>query len=310
MKVIKAFAPATIANFVVGFDSLGASFAVEDDLFGDIVTIESASQSAFKIIGKYASVLQAVEENVVTQATQLFHQKLISRNIKPSTLDIQLEKRLPISSGLGSSASSIVAALIALNAFYDNVFLSQDLLSMAGDLEGRLCGAIHFDNVAPSMFGGLQLLVPDKLSESLPWFDDWVIVIIYPGVAVTTKMARELLPTSLTLPKAVNYWQKFSVFIHALYKNDPTLALAMMKDSLIEPLRATLIPQFELLRSKAIGAGALSFGISGSGPTCFAIADSLLVAQNIYHAINDVKLSPESFCKIGKISKQGARIIE
>lgn len=313
MKKIKAFAPATIANFIVGFDSLGASIeTLDEDHFGDIVSITQAQNRKIEITGKYAHHLpKNPDDNIVSYCIEAFHQTLTAKGIASSSFHLQLEKRLPIGSGLGSSASSIVAALTALNAYYDKALTDGELLLIAGNMEARITGCAHYDNVAPSLLGGLQLMIPQQLSEPLPWFEDWLLVLYHPGIEVSTKMAREILPDSFTLATVVNYWQKFAAFIHALYANNRQLAATLLNDKLIEPYRAQLIPHFEAGRTAALNAGALAFGISGSGPTCFAIADSLTSAKKISALLPTVMQSNSyAFCKIAKISSQGAKIIE
>lgn len=312
MRKVKAFAPATIANFIVGFDSLGASLeTLEGELFGDIVTIEPAAKQRIEITGTYAHNLpQHTDDNIVSTCILDFHQKLITRGLPIKTHYLQLEKRLPVGSGLGSSASSIVAALVALNAYYEDPFSQQELLLIAGKMEGVVCGSIHYDNVAPSLLGGLQLMIPERVSETLPWCEDWLLIVYHPGIEISTKMAREILPPSFDLAPVVNYWQKFAAFIHALYAHNHSLAASLMTDSLLEPYRAKLIPHFEAGRTAALNAGALAFGICGSGPTCFAITDSMTLAQKISASIEKKMQSMHtSFSKICKISTTGARVI-
>ena len=169
--IIKAYAPASAANFIVGFDTLGAALAnVDGELFGDIVTLEENPQFIFEVTGPYAHKLPSEpNKNIVVACCDIFHKHLIVKGKAKKNFILRLIKQLPVGSGLGSSASSIVAALLALNKFYDNIFTKKELLILAGEMEGTISGAIHYDNVAPSFLGGLQLMIPneERISENL-----------------------------------------------------------------------------------------------------------------------------------------------
>ena len=310
---ISIFAPATIANFSVGFDSLGVALSdVEGSLFGDVVTIEPATETTMHITGAFAHKLPTnPADNLITACATLFHQHLAKRNIPHKTFTLTLEKRMPIGSGLGSSSASIAAALVALNHFYSKPFTNHELLVFAGIMEGTVSGSIHYDNVAPCLFGGLQLITSDgKSCESLPVFDNWILVLYHPGIEVPTEIARSILPDSFPRAAAITYWQKLACFIHASYTGNSTLAAQQMHDVLIEPYRATLIPHFNEGRKAAMNAGALSFGISGSGPTCFAVTESIDAAHRVRDAVAaSMHGTDESFSKICTISKTGARVV-
>jgi len=307
---ISIFAPATIANFSVGFDSLGVALSdIDGTLFGDIVSIESASVTKINVTGPFANKLPLnLDDNLVSQCAKLFHTQLTGRGILFKTFSLTLEKRMPIGSGLGSSASSVVAALVALNHFYDRPFNGQELLIFAGEMEGLVSGSVHYDNVAPCLFGGVQLIMSGATtSAALPFFADWVLVLYHPGTEIATETARAILPENFPRLAAIQYWQKLACFVHASYAGDSTLAAAQMHDMLIEPHRAALIPHFCEGRYAALGAGALAFGISGSGPTCFAVTASRDVAQRVQNVIVDaMQGTKDSFSKICTISKRGA----
>lgn len=164
---ISIFAPATIANFSVGFDSLGVALSdIEGSLFGDVVTIESADETAINMTGDFVHKLPANPiDNLVTKCSHLFHKHLLERYIPHKTFTLTLEKRMPIGSGLGSSSASIVATLVALNHFYGHPFNKQELLVFAGIMEGTVSGSVHYDNVAPCLLGGLQLITADTVSS-------------------------------------------------------------------------------------------------------------------------------------------------
>lgn len=123
------------------------------------------------------------QKNIVYQAYVLFSERLKLRNVAVKALRLTLEKNMPIGSGLGSSACSIVAALVALNKFHEEPFSKMELLEMMGELEGRISGSIHYDNVAPCYLGGVQLMVQSlgNICQTLPFFDHWYWVLAYPN---------------------------------------------------------------------------------------------------------------------------------
>jgi homoserine kinase len=313
MDTLIVFAPATVANFIVGFDSLGASLeCIDGALLGDIISISAASCDRVESVGAYAHKLpQNPDDNLVTKCRDIFNQHLVGKGFPVESVFLSLEKRLPVCSGLGSSSSSIVATLVALNAFYIEPFTKAELLLLAGQMEGVVSGSAHYDNVAPSLLGGLQLMMPGGSCETLPWFEDWLLVVYYPGIEVSTKIAREILPTSVALSEGVRYWQNFAGFVHALYKNDRVRAASLLTDRLVQPHRSKLIPHYDDGQKGALEAGALAFGISGSGPSCFAIVDSMETASTVQNAIICSMHGTETaFSKICKIKPIGARIIE
>ena len=309
---ISIFAPATIANFSVGFDSLGVALSdVDGSLFGDIVSIETAPQTTIHTIGAFAHKLpDDPANNLVAKCSSLFHEHLTRRGVPHQSFALTLEKRMPIGSGLGSSAASTVATLVALNRFYDQPFSDQELLVFAGMMEGAVSGSIHYDNVAPCLLGGVQLIMPDAAAVSLPFFEDWVLVLYHPGIEVPTEMARAILPDAFPRAAAITYWQKLACFVHASHTGDSALAAMQMYDMLVEPCRATLIPHFDAGRKAALDAGALAFGISGSGPTCFAVTQSIAVATHVRDAIVGAMCgTDESFSRICTIARAGAQVV-
>lgn len=311
---ISTFAPASVANFIVGFDTLGAAIAsIDGELFGDIVTLESADHFSFELTGVYSHHLPVdINKNITTLCCDAFHKILNTKEIAKKTFRLHLEKRLPVASGLGSSASSIVATLLALNQFYDQILSKKQLLLLAGEMEGIISGTVHYDNVAPSLLGGLQLMISNKndISQKLPFFDDWLFVIYYPGITISTHYAREILPNSFSLSDATHYWQKLASFVHGLYQKDKVLITALLHDDLIEPYRTKLVPNFEIARTAALDAGAFAFGLSGSGPTCFALTDSINIAQQIQTAIEkNMPPHDQAFSRICTLDQQGARLL-
>lgn len=320
MLLTRAFAPVSIGNFIVGFDTLGAALAPADggEPLGDIVQVEPATRFEFVLTGSYADRLPgALTDNIVVTADAVFHRALTARRIVARPRRLTLEKRLPVGSGLGSSASSIVAALVALNAFYDGPLTPDELLTLAGELEGQISGGIHYDNVAPTLLGGLQLLLPDaeaattgQRCAALPVPADWLFVVHYPGIEVSTRMAREILPRAYSLAQAVRFGQRLAAFVDALHRRDSARAARLLTDELVEPYRTPLVPGLETARRAALQAGALAFGLSGSGPTCVAVTDSAAKATEIQRVIEAaMPTNAHRFTRLCQLDPVGARLL-
>ena len=146
MKAIRAYAPASIGNVSLGFDVLGAALApVDGTRLGDEVEVKEAAHFSLETIGAYAHKLpDDADSNIVTKCYHYFCEKMLNDDKAVSPVAITLHKNLPIGSGLGSSASSIVAAFAALNALFDSPFDDDTLLTMMGELEGQISGSIHY----------------------------------------------------------------------------------------------------------------------------------------------------------------------
>ncbi|QIM64946.1 homoserine kinase [Frederiksenia canicola] len=310
---LRIYAPASSANLSVGFDSLGAAISpIDGSLLGDVVQIE-ACENEFELenAGYFVRKLpKELQKNIVYQAYVLFSERLKLRGGAVKKLRLTLEKNMPIGSGLGSSACSIVAALVALNQFHDEPFSKMELLEMMGELEGRISGSIHYDNVAPCYLGGLQLMTQSlgNICQPLPFFDEWYWVLAYPGIEVSTAEARAILPKSYTRQDVIAQARYLGSFVHACHSQQAQLAALMMKDLVAEPYREALLPNFPEVRQGCKDLGALAVGISGSGPTMFAIAPDLEHAQKLSAYLEKHYLQTnEGFIHICKVDNQGAR---
>lgn len=275
---MRIFAPASIGNLSVGFDALGLALqAMDGTLLGDTVSLRSGMQEDWEleVAGPFADVLpEDPEQNIVIKSCRRFERvaRGMGKDIEP--LQVSLEKRLPVGSGLGSSASSIVAALAALNRYHGQPLSRLELLRLMAEMEGNVSGDIHLDNIAPCLLGGLRLCMPDgKRQFSLPWPGGWRVLVAWPGTRMETRMARELLPDKLRRDTVVAHGAQFALFVHELYSGDPRHAAECMVDLIAEPWRRQLIPGFDQAREALTRMGALAVGISGSGPTVFCIVD-------------------------------------
>ncbi|WP_150539203.1 homoserine kinase [Actinobacillus vicugnae] len=313
MTMLRIYAPASSANISVGFDSLGAAISpIDGSLLGDVVQIEDC-ETDFELesAGYFVRKLpKEPQKNIVYQAYVLFSERLKLRAGNVKNLRLTLEKNMPIGSGLGSSACSIVAALVALNKFHDEPFSKMELLEMMGELEGRISGSIHYDNVAPCYLGGLQLMTQSlgNICQTLPFFDEWYWVLAYPGIEVSTAEARAILPKNYTRQDMIQQARYLGSFVHACHTHQDVLAATMMKDLIAEPYRENLLPNFPMVRQGCKDLGALAVGISGSGPTMYAIAPDLEHAQKLVAYLEKEYLqNNEGFIHICKVDNQGAR---
>lgn len=308
---VQAYAPASIGNVSLGFDLLGAALKpVDGSRLGDEVEIHPASAFSLEVKGAFAHKLPTdSEENILTQCYRHYHCQAEKQGHQLEPCAMLLYKNLPIGSGLGSSASSVVAALDGLNAFYGKLFDQQQMLLMMGELEGQISGSVHYDNVAPCYLGGLVLMAEqaDNIAVNLPVFDDWYWVACYSGIKVSTAEARRILPQQVALKDTLTFGRQLGVFVHALYSGDRKLAAAMMQDVIAEPHRKRLLPGFDDARAFAMQQGALAFGISGSGPTVFAVCDNLARAEKINQWLSAHYIqNAEGFSHICQLDPQGS----
>ena len=312
-KVIKAYAPASAANISVGFDLLGAALKpIDGSILGDEIVIEEgvAEGCSVTVSGRFASKLPSdPKQNIVYDAYLMYAGELAARGIKAQNVEMGLSKNLPVCSGLGSSASSVVAAVVALDAFHGNILGQKGCIELMGKLEGKISGSIHYDNVAPCYFGGLQLISQENgiISTTLPDFDNWYWVSCFPGIKVSTNAARQILPTDYPRAQVIAFGRRLATFVDACHRGDDATAASCLVDVIAEPYRAKLIPGFEEARVYGNSLGALATGISGSGSSVFSIYTDLEQAKKMNEYLEKNFIANEDgFCNICKIDKRGA----
>ena len=311
---IRVFAPISIGNVSVGFDILGLAVGpIDGPLIGDIVQIDRAQNDNLSVVGTHAHRLpENKTKNIVWDCLLAFNAKLQQQNITTESVLITLEKNIPSSSGLGSSACSVVAALFALNEFYEQPFHKQSLLQLMVELEAKISGSKHYDNVAPCFLGGLQLILDNNqnISQSIPIFDDCYWIMAYPDVVINTKAARDILPCSVDRQTTIAFGQNLAGFIDASYRQDKTQAFQCLTDVIAEPHRKHLIPNFDTAKQMLLSKGCFTVGISGSGPTLFAVTDNLSLAEKCKQWLTENYLqTEEGFVTICKADKLGTRRI-
>lgn len=270
-----AFAPASVGNVAVGFDMLGLAL----DAVGDRVTaersdgdgVEIAALTTTELAHTAAGLPRASEENTASIAAA----SLWRAAGAPGGVRLSLEKGVPPGSGMGSSAASAVAAVVAVNALLDEPWPPAALLRHALAGEQHVSRARHADNVAPSLLGGLVLCPTRLLPETvpLPVPAGVVCVVVYPQLRLDTAVARSALAGECLLRTAVEQQACLAGFVAGCYRDDRELVAASLRDVLIEPQRAPMVPGFTAVKSAAIDAGAYGCSLSGSGPSVFAWCD-------------------------------------
>lgn len=276
---IRVFAPATVANVVCGFDILG--FAV--DAPGDEVIMKRKAEPGVtitKITGDEGRLPLDAAKNTVSASVQHYLKHIERTDIG---VEIELHKKMPIGSGLGSSSASTVAGLFAINTMLDKPLTREELVPFAMKGEELACGSGHADNVAPALLGGFVLIRSYEPLDliKLPYPESLYCAIVFPDVDVPTRDARQMIRSKVLLKDAVTQWGNVAGLVSGLFMKDIDLIGRSMKDVLVEPVRSILIPDFYQLRETAMEAGAVSFGISGSGPSVFSFARDEETANRI-----------------------------
>jgi homoserine kinase len=264
-----AFAPASVGNVGIGFDILG--FTV--DALGDRVTVAKQAEPGVLITRVHGIAGELPKEparNTAGQALLAMQEALRL----PFGFAVEIDKGIPLGSGLGGSAASAVAAVVAANALLPEPCSQLELLKFAMQGEAVASGSLHVDNISPSLFGGLVLTVgiDHPRVKQIPVPPEVRAVIMHPHMFLSTKQARAILKRTVDLSDFVWQTANLAGFISGCYTNDLDMIRASLEDVVIEPQRQALIPGFQDVRRAAIGAGALGCSISGAGPTTFAWA--------------------------------------
>ncbi len=278
MDSIKIFAPATVANVACGFDIFG--FAV--DAPGDEVLVKKRSDNQLvisSITGDEGKLTYDVTKNTVTVPIIQYLKSIDSKQ----GFEIELHKKMPLGSGLGSSSASSVAGVFAVNELLGKVLKSEELLPFSMEGERIACGSAHADNVAPALLGGFVVV---RSYEPLEVFKvstpaDLYVSIVHPDIEVNTKDARHILRREVSLKNAISQMGNVAGMIAGLMKGDFELISHSMEDFIIEPVRSILIPEFWNVKNAALEAGALGCSISGAGPSIFAFSKGKDTAEKV-----------------------------
>jgi homoserine kinase len=304
---VTAFAPATCANVAVGFDILG--FALEG--VGDHVTLTRREDN--KIIIESIISAETLPLNADKNTASLVIQRLCQDLKLETGFSINIKKGIPLSSGMGGSAASAVAALVAFNAFLNSPLSPYELAKYALLGEELASGQQHADNIVPCIFGGLTLIHaqdPIEVIQLPP--PDVYCVLIHPHLQVSTMEARKALKEALPLKDYVKQSANLAAFIAALYTHDLKLLSKSAIDVLVEPQRAQFVPGFYKIKDAALKAGALAVSFSGSGPSLFAWVQQKPEAAAVAKAMQDqLKCENiESDLWLSRISKAAAHVTQ
>lgn len=307
MNYLKIFAPATVANVSCGFDSMG--FAV--DAIGDIMTFTKTTQKGIKITQITGAKLPYdVDKNA---ASAVIKKMLLEANAGFG-IELSIHKGFSPGSGLGSSAASAAGAAFGANQFLKTKFSETELTKFAMFGEKVACGSAIADNVAAAIYGGFVLIRSYEPLEivKLPVPKALRVVAIHPQIEVKTKDARAVLPKNIPLKNAVTQWANVGGLVSGLYTNNYQLISNSLVDIIVEPYRKKLIPFFDDVKNSAIKAGALGAGISGSGPTIFALCNGDETAQKVQDAIDQCYQKKGINFNIyqSKINQKGIKILK
>jgi homoserine kinase len=303
-----AFAPATVANLGPGFDILG--MAVEQP--GDTVWAELVREPGVSVVAARGAATVPMDPLRNTAAVAA---AAVLRIAGRADLGVRLEvdKGLPVGSGLGSSGASAVAAAWAVREALGLPLSTWDLFLACCEAEAAACGAAHGDNVAPALYGGAVLLVGQPASQvvPLPVPDALHVALCTPEVEVQTSAARAAMPRQVPLGDAVFTASQVASLVGALYEGDLARLGRAIEDRLHVPVRSAFIPGYALAREAALAAGALAFSVSGSGPTVFALTDSRERAATVASAIEGAFASAglASRAWASKAGARGARVV-
>lgn len=319
-RVATAFAPASVANVAVGFDLLGFSV----DFAGDQVTVETIDEPSVElaeISGKATGLPTDPLTNCATAGLVALREELgLAHGFR-----VRVEKGIALGSGMGGSAASAVASVVAANALLEHPLPLERLARFALIGEFAASGGYHADNVGPSLFGGLTLAtledpvsarapthgVPEVRITSIPIPAGIHCVLLHPHLEIETRSARKLLRPELPMRLWIQQSARLAGFISGCHSGDLALIRESFQDLVIEPQRAHLIPAFGSVQSAALGAGALGCSISGSGPSVFAWAADAADAWRIEAAMRKefAKASIATDAWNGALPARGARVI-
>ena len=283
MESIRIFSPASIANISCGFDVLGLSL----ETVGDYMTIRKVPEEGIKISKIIGQDLPLDAKKNVAGVAGL---ALLEKSDYEGGFEIEIEKLIKPGSGIGSSAASSAGVVWAMNVLLGHPFSKLQLVEFAMEGERLASGAAHADNVAPGLFGGFTLVRSYEPLDivKIPSPKELHVVVIHPQIEVKTSDSRKILKTSITLADGIKQWGNVGGLIAGLFTEDYDLISRSLVDHIVEPIRSMLIPGFEEVKTGSLESGALGCGISGSGPSIFALCRGEAIAGDIAMSMEKV----------------------
>lgn len=306
MNQIKIFSPATVANVSCGYDAMG--FALES--LGDEMVFTQTEAKGVKISKiEGANLPFDADKNVVGVVAK----QMLEDSNANFGLDIQIFKNFKPGSGLGSSAASASGTAFAVNTLLDNKYNKLELTQFAMQGEVTACGSAIADNVAACLYGGFILVRSYNPLDivSIPTPGELIATVIHPQIEIKTADARQVVPHTIPVKTAVAQWANVGGLISGLHTKDFNLIGRSLVDYVAEPKRKELIPHFDEVKHSVLNSGALGVGISGSGPTIFALSKGENTAQKVAKAMDEVYVNSGIAYNIyvSRISNKGVHLV-
>ena len=305
---LKVFAPASVSNICCGFDILGfAIHGVGDEIIGKVSNQKGLRIT--KITGDKGRLPLEIDMNTAGVAAKGVYEHL-GLDVG---IELELRKKMPFGSGLGSSAASAVAGAMIINEMANRPLTKRELLPFAMEGEKLASGSYHTDNVAPSLLGGMTICRDSELFDVHRVYTPKGLyaVVLYPHIEILTKDARAILSDEVSLKQMIKQTGNLGTLLLGMINSDLDLISRSLEDAVIEPQRSKLIPHFYDVKGAAIEKGALGCSISGAGPSIFALCRNSLEAEQVGNAMQNVftqaKIKSELF--ISEINTEGAVLV-
>lgn len=301
----RAFSPASVGNVGVGFDILG--HVVEGP--GDTVTVRRIDAPAVRIAairGTTVDLPLDAPSNTAGAALIAMREALAL----PFGFEVEIDKGIPLGSGMGGSAASCVAALVAANALLDAPLMRQALYPFALVGEAVASGGQHGDNLGPMLLGGLVLATAEHL-VSVPVPEDWHSLLVHPEAVLETRRARAALQGAYELKDFVAQSANLALVLAGCHAGDAALVRAGLNDVLVEPRRSPLIAGFDAAKAAMLAGGAMGASISGAGPSIFGWFEDRASAQAAAPAVQ-AAFDAAGFASqawVSRIAAPGAQVL-
>ncbi len=303
---VTVFGPATVSNVGPGFDLMG--FALEAP--GDELIIRRNQTGSLVLVDESGCNLPLdPAKNVAAIAAASLLEELHNRD----GFDLVFTRKINPGSGVGSSAASCVAAVVGINEILGNPLETAALIHFAMEGEKIASGAVHADNIAPALLGGITLIRGyDPLDiKHIPYPSDLWCAVVHPSLEIRTRESRKLIPDQVPLKVALQQCGNLAGLVAGLTTSDYGLISRSITDVFAEPYRTGQLPDFEALRRSAIDTGSLGTGLSGSGPSVFSLCRGGDMAASVGRVMKQhfTERNIEAAVYVSRISQAGCRII-
>ncbi|MHA7863968.1 homoserine kinase [Flagellimonas marinaquae] len=306
MEKIKVFCPATIANVSCGFDVLGLAL----DSVGDEMTVRKIPEKGIRISKIVGQELPLEAEKNVAGVAGL---ALLDKSDYEGGFEVEIDKRIKPGSGIGSSAASSAGAVWAMNELLGRPFSKLELVQFAMQGEKLASDVAHADNVAPAIYGGFTLVRSYEPLDivPIPTPSELYATVIHPQIEIKTSDSRKILKTTISMQQGIQQWGNLGGLIAGLFQDDYDLIGRSLHDYIVEPIRSILIPAFDDIKANALSAGALGSGISGSGPSIFALSKGEAMAKKVAQSMQETyqSIGIDFDIHISKVNSQGVKKI-